>query len=252
MKVTYLQHSGFWVELQTANILFDYYKGTLPKFDKKKKLYIFASHRHYDHYKRSIFDLKEKYPNITYILSDDIPRKNYNLDAVFCGPNMRYETEDIAVSTLRSTDEGVAFLVYCEGKIIYHAGDLNWWYWEEEGRVYNEMTRRNYQYEMSKLRDVPIDVAFVPLDSRQVEGFGKGFRMFLEETTAKYVFPMHSWGDYSVTKRFLAMEGKEAYRDRIMEITDEPQVFEIEEAAVNVPEEQDETLKPEGGEEEKV
>ena len=36
------------------------------------------------------------------------------------------------IRTLRSTDEGVAFVVHYAGKTIYHAGDLNWWHWEGE------------------------------------------------------------------------------------------------------------------------
>ncbi len=35
------------------------------------------------------------------------------------------------IRTLRSTDEGVAFVVHYAGKTIYHAGDLNWWHWKK-------------------------------------------------------------------------------------------------------------------------
>ena len=43
----------------------------------------------------------------------------------------------VRIRTLKSTDEGVAFLVEAEGKSIYHAGDLNWWYWEGEPLSWN-------------------------------------------------------------------------------------------------------------------
>lgn len=36
------------------------------------------------------------------------------------------------METLFSTDEGVAFLLQCPEGMIYHAGDLNDWVWEEE------------------------------------------------------------------------------------------------------------------------
>ena len=34
MKVTYIEHSCFSVELDNSILLFDYYKGEIPDFDK--------------------------------------------------------------------------------------------------------------------------------------------------------------------------------------------------------------------------
>ena len=50
MKITYIGHSGFFVEMEDACFLFDYYKGTIPETDGNKKMYVFVSHRHHDHY----------------------------------------------------------------------------------------------------------------------------------------------------------------------------------------------------------
>ena len=55
MIITYLGHSGFLVETETAYFLFDYIRGTLPEFSEKKKLYVFASHAHKDHWNPEIF-----------------------------------------------------------------------------------------------------------------------------------------------------------------------------------------------------
>ena len=52
MKVTYLGHSGFLVETDDAYFLFDYYKGTVPELDSSKKMFVFVSHGHYDHYSK--------------------------------------------------------------------------------------------------------------------------------------------------------------------------------------------------------
>ena len=38
MRVTYIGHSGFSVELESHILLFDYYEGTMPEFDPAKKL----------------------------------------------------------------------------------------------------------------------------------------------------------------------------------------------------------------------
>ena len=61
MKITYIGHSGFFVEMEDACFLFDYYKGTIPETDGNKKMYVFVSHRHHDHYNEEIFRLQEKF-----------------------------------------------------------------------------------------------------------------------------------------------------------------------------------------------
>ena len=38
IKITYLEHSGFTVECDDYVLIFDYYKGNLPQFDKDKKI----------------------------------------------------------------------------------------------------------------------------------------------------------------------------------------------------------------------
>ena len=49
MKVTFIYHSAFLVELERCSLLFDWYGGDLPKIDRTKPLYVFASHHHGDH-----------------------------------------------------------------------------------------------------------------------------------------------------------------------------------------------------------
>jgi L-ascorbate metabolism protein UlaG (beta-lactamase superfamily) len=55
MEITYLGHSGFLVETSDAYFLFDYIRGELPAFSKEKRLYVFASHAHHDHWDSAIF-----------------------------------------------------------------------------------------------------------------------------------------------------------------------------------------------------
>ena len=141
-------------------------------------------------------------PGCDYILSKDI-RKNlcgekYPGESRITWHPGRNTLDGLSVRTLRSTDAGVAFLVETEGKTLYHAGDLNWWHWEEESRVYNEMMKRNYWYEIGKIEGQAIDVAFVPLDPRQEEQYYWGMDYFMKHTDTKVVFPMHMWGHYEV------------------------------------------------------
>ena len=122
MKVTYLYHSGFAIEDEQALYVFDYYKGELPVIAKEKQMYVFVSHRHKDHYNSEIFDWEKEHPNILYILSDDVEAESAP-NRIFVKPEQKIRTGELKVETLRSTDEGVAFLVTCKDKRIYHAGD---------------------------------------------------------------------------------------------------------------------------------
>ena len=231
MKITYLDHSGFAVDLGDKLLIFDYYRGELPAGTSDRKLYVFSSHAHYDHFQKKIFTWSRD-RDVTYILSKDIRKnaaaKNAPGEGVYyLAPRQELTLDGLSVRTLRSTDAGVAFLVETEGKTIYHAGDLNWWHWEEESRVYNEMMKRNYRYEISKIEGQAIDVAFVPLDPRQEEQYYWGMDYFMKHTDTKVVFPMHMWGHYEVWERLMENPEASSYRDKVMRITKAPQEFEI-------------------------
>ena len=64
MKVTYIGHSGFLLETEEINFLFDYYEGEIPILEKEKPLVVFVSHSHHDHYNPEIFALLAVYQNI--------------------------------------------------------------------------------------------------------------------------------------------------------------------------------------------
>lgn len=226
IKVTYLDHSGFLVELEDAYFLFDYYKGRLPQIDLEKKMVVLVSHAHHDHYRKDIFNLRKHFREIRYVLSSDIEIKAEK-DIVQMQPNERKEVMGAEIRTLRSTDEGVAFVVHYAGKTIYHAGDLNWWHWEEEDDAYNRMMRGDYQKEIETLAGEKIDLAFVVLDPRQEEQFYWGFDWYMRHTDTKIVFPMHMWKQYEVQDRLIGMEVSEPYREKIMRIREMGQVFEL-------------------------
>lgn len=224
IKVTYLSHSGFLLEMADAYFLFDYYKGNLPELDTTRKLFVFVSHVHYDHYRECIFELEEQFPQIYYILSDDIQAENaVNIRKM--GAHQDLEVDGCTIRTLRSTDEGVAFLVTYQDRTIYHAGDLNWWHWEEEDEAYNKMMGRSYQSEIQKIEGEEIDIAFVPVDPRLGEQYCWGLDCFMRNTDTKVVFPMHFWGNYGIFERLHLETCTQEYESRIMDIEKEGQVF---------------------------
>ena len=74
MNVSYLHHSCFLVESERFYYLFDYESGSLPAMDGTKPIFVFASHRHEDHYNPAIFSLLKAagMQQIRTVLSDDI------------------------------------------------------------------------------------------------------------------------------------------------------------------------------------
>ncbi len=232
MQVTYLYHSGYFVETETAYFLFDYYKGTIPEMVEEKPLVVFVSHSHVDHYNREIYHLLETHPDTRYILAKDIPTKKmiaeWKEQGIDLEPHItsirKNTTESlelsngkrICITTLKSTDAGVAYLVDYENQTIYHAGDLNLWYWEGESKQYNDNMTKGYLREMEKLRGKHIDVAFVPLDPRLELHAFDGMKIFMEYTDCRQVYPMHMWEDYRIIQEFVACNKK--YRKRIVDI----------------------------------
>lgn len=234
MKVTFIRHSSFLVELEQLYLLFDYTEGILPDLNEGKALLVLASHRHSDHFSREIFHLGSRTCDVQFLLSDDIwqrqvPEQLFG-KTIFIDPGQQEHLEigsGVDVEAYASTDEGVAFLVRTEGKTIYHAGDLNNWMWKEEGDEWNKPICERYRREIDKMRDHPVDAAFVPLDPRQEEWFYLGMDDYMTRVDAKVVFPMHFWGDFSVIRRMKALACAAGYQDRIAEIIKEGQEFLI-------------------------
>ncbi|MDE7403496.1 MAG: MBL fold metallo-hydrolase, partial [Lachnospiraceae bacterium] len=133
--------------------------------------------------------------------------------------------KDFKVETLRSTDQGVAFLVRIGDISIYHAGDLNHWYWEEEPKSWNGQMEKAYQTEIDKIAGREFDIAFVVLDPRLESGYCYGMDYFLQKVPAKNIFPMHMWEDYDVIKRYKQTGTGKRFAGRIREVSEQNREF---------------------------
>lgn len=236
MTITYIHHSGFLVETEQALLLFDYVEGPLPELTPDKDLIVFASHRHQDHFSTEIFKLAKTHPRIRFVLSDDIWQnrvpERINCHTEFVDPGKVLRLPDgggICITAFKSTDEGVAFMVETGGRTIYHAGDLNNWRWNGETLAWNNNISANYKRELERIHSQGFcpDVAMVPLDGRQEDLFYLGIDQFMRTVGAGTVFPMHFWKDYSIISRLKELECSKEYRDKIMDITEEGQIFQV-------------------------
>lgn len=226
MKVTYMAHSGFAVETAEHRLIFDYFRGDLDIPDDGKTVIFFVSHFHEDHYNRGIYSHAER-AHTYYVLSREIKGAPAFAAATYVRPNCEYEVGGVAVRTLRSTDCGVAYLVFADGEVIYHAGDLHLWVWDGAPEESRRRVEQAFRTEIEKLRGIDIDAAFLPLDPRQDEEGVLGFDYTMRTLRIKRAFPMHFWGLGEYVDAFCASETASPYRDRIIPLTEEGACVEI-------------------------
>ena len=82
MRIIYVMHSCFAVEIGDTLLLIDYFDksktpeveflGELPDFSKYKKHYIFASHKHRDHFWLESLKWGMEYPEMIFFLGNDM------------------------------------------------------------------------------------------------------------------------------------------------------------------------------------
>ena len=222
--VTYIEHSCFLVETAECYLLFDYYCGEvpLPALDSAKPLLLFNSHAHHDHFSSEIFALRDRYPSALFVLSADIPVPA----AVqpFTCPMLPHEHRlvqlaggraGVSIDTLRSNDEGVAFIIRIGDLSIYHAGDLNNWWWDSD--VEDQKLADIYHEELEHIRGRHFSAAFIPLDPR-LQGWWKGIEDFMHYADADAIFPMHNFGEKGLPKKFLALDCAAGYKNRVFDV----------------------------------
>lgn len=214
MNVNFIYHSGFLVETEQAYFLFDWFAGEIPPINQEKPLFVFASHSHRDHFSKKIFGLSAQ----NYILSDDISKHDYPKETnvrnrIICmGAHEEIELAadshishpgKVHVYTLASNDLGVAFVITTPKSSIYHAGDLNNWWWD--GDAEDRRLERFYHEELNRIKGMHFEVAMIPYDLRLAEP-GYGVRDFLQYCTADQVYGMHLNSSREEGKRKLAAD----------------------------------------------
>ena len=184
-------------------MIFDYFtdkKGVItPEVFKNKKTCVFTSHSHHDHYNTKIFDWNS-WGDVIYILDSGCKITDKNIITVREGENLDIFDGAINVKTYGSTDEGVSFLVTVGSSVIFHAGDLNDWYWEDESTP-EELIQdeENYLRIIKKLAGQKIDIAFIPEDPRLKYNAKRGIEHFRKIVAPEKIIPMHFPGNDGLT-----------------------------------------------------
>lgn len=200
MEITCIGHSGFLIELPEYNLIFDYYTDNrsivTPVIFKAKKTCVFVSHKHVDHYNEKIFKWSN-WGELIYIIDEgcEVPEKE-NIVKVREGENLEVFNGMVKVKTYGSTDEGVSFLVMIGNFTVFHAGDLNDWYWEDKSTP-EELAENeeNYFNIIIELAYQKIDVAFIPRDPRLGRNADRGIQHFKDIVAPELIIPMHFPGN---------------------------------------------------------
>lgn len=193
----YLQHSGWIVRTAKHVLVFDYVE-TSPQgnelaldlrvtpgsFDKRRVV-VFVSHGHADHFSPVVRGWATKRPDIQYVLGwseASLP------GAKVMQPHETWTSDGLVVKATGSTDEGVGFLVSVDGLTLYHAGDLARWV---------DQIDSAFMAEIQWLKDAgqPLDVAFFaiatggPCEPRPA--IWEGVRAAAVALCPRVVIPMH-------------------------------------------------------------
>lgn len=215
MQIFFLHHSAVCVVMDEALLVFDYFMGGLgdgmasgsisdDEIKSAKRVYVFVSHSHGDHFSRIIFDWTQINSNVTYLVDDTVSYTHES--AVKMSRGETFDDGYLHAVEFGSTDIGGSFYVECEGKRLFHAGDLNYWHWRNEGDAnYSRQMQLYFDREMKYLRAnvQDIDYAFFPVDKRQGSGFDEGADMFIELMKPKSFVPIH-FVDFADTTEFAA------------------------------------------------
>jgi L-ascorbate metabolism protein UlaG (beta-lactamase superfamily) len=283
INIHYLYNSGFTVETENYLLIFDYYIDSVENGEKcisngaigftdlkiNKKILVFVSHKHQDHFNPVIFEWSRVSPDIEYILSNDIKKRiecsdsssssssnsngngngNININGAIHKMQAYKELELSAVHirTFGSTDVGVSFLVTVDGARIFHAGDLNWWYWNDSTDQENKQATGMFKAEIEKIKrhicsnsnvdvnanantsgcEFTIDIAFFPVDKRLKEAYCMGAEYFIEKIKPSVLIPMHFGDAFDATSDFAQRMKAASSSTMVVEIDHRGQEFKM-------------------------
>lgn len=221
---TYIGHSAFLCEFPRFFLLIDYFRDEARVLatiqDDPRPLLCLATHSHQDHFNADILRFQRQaciyyaldksckhswskklwgpysdYPLLwlkageTYDLGEDLTQLSPHIEDA-------QAFEGLKLSCYHSTDEGSAFLFDYHGELIFHAGDLNDWDWQDEDSPAMELAfRKSLQSLADDLGGRQIDYSFFPVDERLGPNCFKGPAYFLEYFQPRHFIHMHNFGE---------------------------------------------------------
>ena len=223
MQLTYIYHSCFVAETDSAIVVFDYWRDTsdcrlarlLNSCDKQ--VYFVVSHFHEDHYNPDIVSWKCGGSAPRLLLSYDTVKRHHINKALPCAilhPGDTYADEHLSLKAYRSTDVGVStFVAFPDGTTLFHAGDLNNWFFPIDDNEHLKVTPQEMEgMFISIVRNIyadhkHIDHVMFPVDCRLGREAVRGPVQWLSTIDTQYFHPMHFWDDAeALAKNILSLK----------------------------------------------
>jgi L-ascorbate metabolism protein UlaG (beta-lactamase superfamily) len=197
--VWHLGHSSWAIKTENHLLIFDYFTNphgatpdeaslasgyVIPPQIKDENTTVFVSHHHGDHYDPRIFEWRSDIPDIEYIFG--FQPRDIEQEYTFIGPRTEKQVGYIKISTIKSNDAGVGFLIKVDGLTILHPGDHANGYMDMSG---------TYTAEIDALATEDIDLAFFAILGCSLgtpESVQLGVHYAIEKLKPKVLFPMHA------------------------------------------------------------
>lgn len=197
-RIWHAHHSGWLIETPRHLLIFDFIgdggQDSVRRLVDRllqasesdgRRVLVFVTHEHDDHYSSVIYKWQRRIPSITYVLGLHT-RKAEN--RVMLEARADTVVDGVRVRTIRSTDLGVGFFVDVDSMGVFHAGDHAQW---------DASERAAYEREIDWLvaSGVTVDLAFVPIatgwtcESSQDLEVGAAYALI--KLRPAVAFPMH-------------------------------------------------------------
>ena len=242
-NVWHLGHAGWAVKSGNNLLVFDYYQrgfqaeepslanGNInPEEIKDMNVYVFVTHDHGDHHDKAIYAWDEKIENITYVYGfnaakSKLGEKTANVKSVCMKPHATQTIDKLKVSTLKSNDSGVGFLVNVNGTKIYHGGD-------HAARNANLMEGYTKEIDyIAEKADNKVDIAFLSVvgcGAWKEEPIQQGFVYTIEKLNPEFVFPQHAGDNYSRYEKFNKIAKEHKAKTKVMAAEYKGMRFDVE------------------------
>ncbi|MCP4153210.1 MAG: hypothetical protein GY757_36100 [bacterium] len=204
----YTGHSGWAIKTQSHLLLFDYWQDGAPPSQpllangsinpeeiKDQKVIVFVSHAHSDHYDETIHSWKNSLKNVTYVMGFENKK---DTGCVTMKPRETKTFDGVEVTTIKSNDEGVGFLVKVDGISIFHAGDH-----ANKKKDFSGTFKEEIDHIAQSTDE--IDMAFFGVSGctfRNPEAVRAGVAYAAKTLKAKVIFPMHAGGREVALRQF--------------------------------------------------
>lgn len=199
--IWYLGHSGWAVKTRNHFLIFDYYEKSIRPDDPRlingrinpteiydQNVYMFTSHRHADHFDKTILEWEHAVPYIRYIFGwKALDNPNY----IYMGPNKKFELDGMKIACFHSPEAGEIegnFLVEVDGVVLYHSGDYS------RG---HDIYKKDMQALAGAAKDIDL---FFMLSGNAMDNEEALYA--IQTVQPKYMFPMHAGGNEHLYKEF--------------------------------------------------